>query len=84
MQNETKLSAEMINSLFQMMKRGNGNQESLRKVLNDSLTAGQKEAVSKIMADPQKLRELLLSPQAKELIEKFGAKMQGEGKNGPT
>lgn len=84
MQNETKLSAEMINSLFQMMKKGKGNPESLKKILNESLSAGQKEAVSKIMSDPQKLKEMLSSPQAKQLIEKFGTMAQGENKNGPT
>lgn len=82
MQNETKLSAEMINSFFQMMKKGKGNQESMRKILNDSLSDTQKEAVSRIMSDPQKLKEILSSPQARELMEKFGGGMNRESNDG--
>ena len=82
MQNETKLSAEMINSFFQMMKKGNGNRESMKKVLQDSLTESQKASLGKIMSDPQKLREVLSSPQAKALLEKLGNMQQGEQENG--
>ena len=82
MQNETKLSAEMLNSLFQMMKKGKNGQESVRNILNQSLNDTQKQAISQIMSDPQKMKELLSSPQAKELLQKFGGKMQGENKNG--
>ncbi len=84
MQNETKLSAEMINSLLGMMKKGNGNQESIKNIINQSLNDSQKKAVSQIMSDPHKLKELLSSPQAKELMEKFGGGMQKENKNGPA
>jgi len=83
MQNETKLSAEMLNSLFQMMKNGKESQESVRSILNKSLNDSQKKAVSQIMSDPQKMKELLSSPQAQELMRKFG-KAQGENKNGPA
>jgi len=83
MQNETKLSAEMLNSLFQLMKMGKGGQESVRSILNKSLNDSQKKAVSQIMSDPQKMKELLSSPQAQELMRKFG-KAQGENKNGPA
>ena len=82
MQNETKLSAEMINSFFQMMKKSNGNRESMKKVLQDSLTETQKASLGKIMSDPQKLREVLSSPQAKALLEKLGNMQQGEQENG--
>ncbi len=84
MQNETKISAEMLNSLFQMMKKGKDGQESVRSILNQSLNDSQKQAVSRIMSDPQKMKELLSSPQAQELLKKFGGKMQGENKNGPA
>lgn len=82
MQNETKLSAEAINSLFQLFKKGQGSQESVKKVMNESLSDSQKKAVSEIMADPQKLRQLLSSPQAKELMEKLRGTATGENKNG--
>lgn len=83
MQNETKFSPEMMNSLFQLMKKGKGNSESVKSILEQSLSEGQKKAVSKIMSDPQKLKELLASPQAKELMAKLSS-MQGENKNGPA
>ena len=83
MQNDTKLSAEMINSLFGMIKKGKGNGESVKSILEQSLNEGQKKALSQIMSDPQKLKELLSSPQARELMAKLGS-MQGENKNGPA
>ncbi len=84
MQNETKLSAEMLNSLFQMMKKGKDGQESVRNILNKSLNDSQKQAISQIMSDPQRMKELLSSPQAQELLQKFGGNAQGENKNGPA
>lgn len=83
MQNETKLSAEMLNSLFQMMKKGKESQQSVRSILNKSMSDSQKKAVSQIMSDPQKMKELLSSPEAQELLRKFG-NGQGENKNGPA
>lgn len=82
MQNETKLSSEMINSLFQLAKRGKGGQESVRSILNQTLSEGQKKSLGQIMSDPQKLREMLSSPEAKALMEKLGGSTQGEGGNG--
>lgn len=84
MQNETNISKEMINSLFRMMKNGDSGKRSVKKILDESLSANQKEAVGKIMSDPQRLKEILSSPQAKELIEKFGNMNKGENKNGPA
>ena len=84
MQNETKLSAEMLNSHFQMMKKGKDGQESVRSILNKSLNDSQKQAISQIMSDPQRMKELLSSPQAQELLKKFGGTAQGENKNGPA
>lgn len=82
MQNETKLSAEMINSLFHLMKKGKDGQDSVKSILNQSLNDKQKNAVNQILSDPQKLKQLLSSPQAKELLEKFGANGQGDKNNG--
>lgn len=84
MQNETNISKEMINSLFRMMKNGKGGKQDIKKILDESLTASQKEAVGKVMSDPQRLKEILSSPQAKELFEKFGNMNKGENKNGPA
>ena len=82
MQNETKLSAEMINSLFQLVKKGKDGQESARSILNKSLNENQKKALGQIMSDPQKMKELLSSPEAKALMEKLGGKSGGEKGNG--
>ncbi len=84
MQNETKLSAEMINSLFQLAKKGKGGQESVRSILNQTLSEGQKKSLGQIMSDPQKLKEMLSSPEAKALMEKLGRGNQGENSNGPA
>lgn len=83
MQNGTNLSKEMLNSLFQMMKKGKGGQESVKSILEKSLNDSQRQAVSQILSDPQKIKELLSSPEAQELMRKFG-KTQGENKNGPA
>ena len=82
MQNETKLSPEMINSFFQLMKKGKNGQDSVRSIINQHFTEEQKKAMGQIMSDPQKMKELLSSPQAKELLEKFGGKGQGGSGNG--
>lgn len=84
MQNETKLSSDMINSFLQMMKNGKDGQQNIKKILNDSLDSKQKEAVGKIMSDPEKLRQILSSPQAKELMKKFGSTGNGDNKNGSS
>ena len=84
MQNETKLSAEMLNSLFQLAKKGKGGQESIKSILNNSLSDSQKKALGQIMSDPQKMKELLSSPEAKTLMEKLGRGNQGENGNGPA
>lgn len=84
MQNETKLSSDMINSFLQMMKNGKDGQQNIKKILNDSLDSKQKEAVGKIMSDPEKLRQILSSPQAKELMKKFGNTGNGDNKNGSS
>lgn len=85
MQNETKLSAEMINSLFQLAKKGRDGRESMKSILNNSLTDSQKKALGQVMSDPEKMKQLLSSPEAKALMEKLGrGNNQGENGNGPA
>ncbi len=84
MQNETKLSAEMLNSLFQLAKKGKGGQESVKSILNQSLSDSQKKSLGQIMSDPQKLKEMLSSPEARALMEKLSRSNQGENGNGPA
>ena len=78
MQNETKLSPEKIKSLLSML--GAGNRDSAEKLISSSLDENQRQKINSILSDPQKLKELLSSPQAKELMKKFGAR--GENGNG--
>lgn len=84
MQNDTKLSAEMLNSLFQLAKKGKGGQESVKSILNNSLNDSQKKALGQIMSDPQKIKELLSSPEARAVMDKLGGKKQGDNGNGPA
>ena len=82
MQNETKLSSEMINSLFRMMKNSKGNQQNIKNIISENLDDTQKKTLSEIMSDPQKIKEILSSPQAKELLNKFSDMKNGGGNNG--
>ena len=84
MQNETKLSAEMIKSLFQLAGKGKSGQESVKSILSQTLSESQKKSLGQIMSDPQKLKEMLSSPEAKALMEKLGRGSQGDNSNGPA
>ena len=80
MQNETNLSNEKINSLLNMLKSGSADSGKLQNMLNDS----QKQQVNSILSDPERLRQLLSSPQAQSLINKFRKPAQEENKNGSS
>ena len=80
MQNETNLSNEKINSLLNMLKSGSTDSGKLQNVLNDS----QKQQVNSILSDPERLRQLLSSPQAQSLIKKFRNPPQEEKDNGSS
>lgn len=84
MQNGTNLSQEMLNSLLAMAKRGKNGQESVKSILNQSLSDSQKKSLSQLMADPQRLKEMLSSPEAKALMQKLSGTEQGENGNGPA
>ena len=78
MQNETKLSPEKINSLLAMLN--GGNRDGAESFINSSLDENQKQKINSILSDPQKLKEILSSPQARALMQKFSK--QGENGNG--
>ncbi len=84
MQNDTKLSAEALNSLMALAKSGRDGRESVKSILNNSLNDSQKKALGQIMSDPQKIKELLSSPEARAVMDKLGGKKQGENGNGPA
>lgn len=77
MQNETKISPEKIKSLLSMLK---GNTDGAESLINSSLDENQRQKINSILSDPQKLKQVLSSPQAQELMKKFGK--QGEKFNG--
>lgn len=77
MQNETKISPEKIKSLLSMLK---GNTDGAESLINSTLDENQKQKINSILSDPQKLKQVLSSPQAQELMKKFGK--QGEKFNG--
>ncbi len=78
MQNETKLSPEKIKSLLAMLN--GGNRDGAESFINSSLDENQKQKINSILSDPQKLKEILSSPQARALMQKFSK--QGENGNG--
>lgn len=57
-----------------------GKREEAEQLVGSSLNENQRRKINSILSDPQKLRELLSSPEAKELMKKFGSR--GEGNNG--
>ena len=65
MENEIKLSKEQINSLLGSLSGGTRDSEALKNALTDA----QKEQLQKLMSDPQKIRAILTSPEAKKLLE---------------
>lgn len=84
MQNDTNLSVEKMNSILNMLKNGTADTQKLSGMLRNALDDKQKSTLNSILSDPQKLRDLLSSPQAKEMIEKLRKNQNGENKNGPA
>ncbi len=66
MGNEINLSKEQINSLLgSLLSRETNNQDELKK----TLTPEQSAKLQDVMSDPQKIRAVLTSPEAKKLLE---------------
>lgn len=69
MENEINLSSEKINSLLSSFGvSSHGNSENVEKAVKDSLTPEQREKINSVLADPERLKKILSSPQAKMLI----------------
>ena len=69
MENEINISSDKINSLlsrFGVSSRDSS--ENVEKALKDSLTPEQREKISNVLSDPERLKKILSSPQAKMLI----------------
>ena len=69
MGNENNISSEQINSLLGRFGiSSKSNSENLEKAIKDSLTPEQKNKINNILSDPDRLRKILSSPQAKMVI----------------
>lgn len=66
MGNETNITPENINSLLrQFTADKKSDPETIEKTIRDSLTPEQQSKISGILSDPERLKKILSSPQAK-------------------
>lgn len=65
MENEINLSKEQINSLLSSLSGGTEDSQALKNSLNPA----QKEQLQKVMSDPEKIKAILTSPEAKKLLQ---------------
>lgn len=70
MDNETKLSAEQINSIKKELEEGN-ERINVTEFMQKHLNSSQIQALSSFMSDPEKMKNLMESPIAKRFMEKF-------------
>ncbi len=69
MENEINISSEQINSLLNRFGvSSKDNSKNLEKAIKDSLTPEQKSKINSVLSDPERLRKILSSPQAKMVI----------------
>ena len=69
MENEINISSEQINSVLSRFGvSASDKSESIEKTLRDSLTPDQQSKINAVLSDPERLRKLLSSPQAKMFI----------------
>ncbi len=66
MENEINISSEQINSF--LSRFGKGQNVSVDSI-KDSLSIEQKDKINSVLSDPEKLKKLLSSPQAKKLFD---------------
>ena len=69
MGNDINISSEQINSLLSRLGvSSKSNSESIEKAVKDSLTPQQQEKINSVLSDPERLKKLLSSPQAKMFL----------------
>jgi hypothetical protein len=69
MENKINISSEQINSIlerFGISSKDKG--ENIEKTVKESLTPEQQAKISAVLSDPERLRKILSSPQAKMFI----------------
>lgn len=74
MDNDTKLSKEQIENMKKEINDINSQGGDLSAFLQKYLDREQGERVKKVLSDPQKIKDILSSPLAKNFMEKFGNK----------
>ena len=69
MENGKNVSSEQINSLLNRFGVSSGNDPAdIEKAVKDSLSTEQQNKISAILSDPERLKKILSSPQAKMFI----------------
>ena len=69
MENEINISFEQINSVLNRFGvSSESNAENIKQALNDSLTPEQQDKIKGLLSDPERLKKILSSPQAKMII----------------
>ena len=66
MENQINISSEQINSFLSRFTKG---QNVSADAIKDSLSPEQKDKINSVLSDPEKLKKLLSSPQAKKLFD---------------
>lgn len=66
---ERNITSQQINSILERFNiSSNDRSENVEKAIKDSLTPEQQSKINAVLSDPDKLKKILSSPQAKMLI----------------
>ena len=69
MENEINISSEQINSVLERFGVSpKDNAASIEKAVKDSLSPEQQSKINAVLSDPERLKKILSSPQAKMFI----------------
>lgn len=67
------MNDDRINELMKNIRNNpSPSQEQINDFIGKNLTASQAEAIQNVLKNPQLIKNLLSSPQAKQLLEKLG------------
>ena len=70
MENETNITSENINSLLrQFTADKKSDPVTIEKTIRDSLTPEQQSKIGGILSDPDRLKKILSSPQARMILD---------------
>lgn len=71
MDNDIKLSKEQMDKIKKELQSGSVNRENTDDFLKKHLSKEQADSLKKVLSDPDRMKEILSSPLAKSLIEKY-------------